>query len=264
MDSRVVIVIPARYEASRFPGKLLAEIHGRPVLEWVHRRALQIHGVDDVLIASDDDRIRRTAEGFGARVVMTRSDHRTGTDRIGEVLESFETPPDFVVNLQGDEPVFPIAPVAAMIEAMKADDDAIWTLAEPIGETEEAMRPTVVKVVIGRQDRALYFSRAPIPYDPRGEAADGNRVAFLRHVGIYGFPVGRLREFLTLDPSPLEQTEKLEQLRALESGIPIRVRVVETAGSPGIDVPEDLERLRLAYPNEGALESAGTDGLASP
>jgi len=240
--AKILGVIPARFEASRFRGKLLEPLHGRPVLEWVYRRACLLEGIDRLLIATDDERIEETAQGFGAEVLRTSSSHRSGTDRIGEVLEEVsrgsDGAPEFVVNLQGDEPLLPVAAVDAMIAAMVTSaGSALFTLVHRIESDEEFARPSVVKVVVGN-GRALYFSRSPIPY-PRSEDA---RVERWRHVGIYGYPTHLLRRWLALEPSPLEECEGLEQLRALEAGIEFRV-IESDAVSPGIDVPEDLSRL---------------------
>lgn len=250
--SPVVAVIPARFAATRFPGKLLAELHGRPLLEWVHRRARRIRGVDQVWIATDDDRIEEAARGFGASVARTRVDHASGTDRIGELLPMLDPAPDFVLNLQGDEPLLPVEAVEGLLRARSDHPEAILTLAEPISEDDEWRRPSVVKAVLAESGRVLYFSRAPVPY-PR-EASNAATPRW-RHVGIYGYPVPILSRVVQLAPSPLERTEGLEQLRWMEAGIPI-FALRSGAGSPGIDVPEDLERLKARFPTREAWELA--------
>ncbi|MFN8549683.1 MAG: 3-deoxy-manno-octulosonate cytidylyltransferase [Candidatus Eisenbacteria bacterium] len=247
-------VIPARYGSTRFPGKALVSLHGRPLIEHVVRRALRIDGLDELLVATDDPRIAEAVRAFGGAVEMTRGDHPSGTDRIGEVVARRLQPPDFILNLQGDEPLLPIAAVEEMLRAMagEREREAIWTLAAPITKEEEYLRPSVVKAVRGEDGRALYFSRAPVPHDALARDAVA---APLRHIGIYGFTRAAFARFLALPPSPLERLEKLEQLRALEAGIPIHL-VLSTEGSPGIDTPGDLDRLLEAYPTLEALEAA--------
>jgi 3-deoxy-D-manno-octulosonate cytidylyltransferase len=248
----VAAVIPARYASTRFPGKLLEPLHGRPLLQYVYERARRIAGLDRLLVATDDERIARAAEAFGAEVRMTAAGHASGTDRVAEAVESLDAPPDLVLNLQGDEPLLPIVGVERLLAGLRAMPDAIWTLAHPIQRLEDLASPSVVKVVRAADGRALYFSRAPVPF-ARGPEQEG-RLA-LRHVGVYGYPLDLLRRLVALPPSGLERIEGLEQLRALEAGIPIRV--VECAGeSPGVDVPEDLERLRMRYPTAEAMERA--------
>lgn len=246
-------VIPARFGSTRFPGKALASLHGRPLIEHVARRAMRIDGLDELLVATDDPRIAEAVCAFGGAVEMTRGDHLSGTDRIGEVAARRDPKPDLILNLQGDEPLLPIAAVEAMLRAMAREPatEAIWTLVAPITNEEEYLRPSVVKAVRGSDGRALYFSRAPVPHGVFGSGVETP----LRHLGIYGFTRAALDRFLALPPSPLEQLEKLEQLRALEAGIPIHL-VLSTEGSPGIDTPEDLDRLLEAYPTLEALEAA--------
>ena len=252
MAAGVIAVIPARYAATRFPGKLLAEIHGRSLLEWVHRRAQRIQGLDQVWVATDDDRIDAAARAFGASVARTRTDHTSGTDRIGEVLERLDPRPGFVVNLQGDEPLLPVGAVEKMLRERTRDPEAIFTLIEPIRDDEEWLRPSVVKAVVSPDRRVLYFSRAPIPY-PRNRV-EGAPLRW-RHVGIYGYPSHLLARMVALPPSALERYEGLEQLRWMEAGIP--VYAFEAApGNPGVDLPEDLERLRARYPTLASWEAA--------
>ena len=259
--NRVVAVIPARFASTRFPGKLLAEFHGHPLLEWVYRRARQIEGVDRVIVATDDARIERVASEFGAEVRLTRPDHESGTDRIGEVLASLESPPEFVLNLQGDEPLLPVDAVERMLAERAGHPDAVLTLVEPIRDEEEWRRPSVVKAALARDGRVLYFSRAPIPYPRSGSApsaipsADPGPAPFWRHVGIYGYPSTVLSRMVSLEPSPLERIEGLEQLRWMEAGVSI-VALPCDGGSPGIDVPEDLERLMDRFPTKEAWKAA--------
>ena len=250
----VVAVIPARYASVRFPGKVLADLHGWPLLRYVWERACAIEGLDRVLIATDDDRVEAAAQEFGAEVARTRKDHRSGSDRVGEVAQALDPAPGFVLNLQGDEPLLPAAAVERMVTYMRRMPDAIWTLAHPVDTEEEWSRPSVVKVVCDTRGRALYFSRAPIPHTREDSRQPGTGA--LRHIGVYGFPRPLLRAFLALPPTELERREGLEQLRALESGLKMHVAVAE-AGSPGVDVPADLQHLAERYPNRDALLRAG-------
>jgi 3-deoxy-D-manno-octulosonate cytidylyltransferase len=247
---RTIAVIPARFGSIRFPGKVLADLYGRPLLAYVIERARKIETVDAILVATDDERVAKAARSEGVEARMTRSDHPSGSDRIGEAVRGMDPAPSFVLNLQGDEPLLPWADVSRMVQAMHASPDAIWTLAHSLGDPDELERPSVVKVVTGAGGRALYFSRAAIPF-PRFPSA----CAALRHVGVYGYPRALLETMLALAPSKLEQCEGLEQLRALEAGIPIRVEIGKK-GSPGIDLPEDLERLKRDYPTAEALARA--------
>ncbi len=206
--------------------------------------------METILVATDDERVAEAARNEGVEARMTRPDHPSGSDRIGEVMQGLDPKPDFVLNLQGDEPLLPSADVSRMVHAMHASPDAIWTLAHPIEDPDELARASVVKVVTGAGGRALYFSRAAIPYRRFPSSCTA-----LRHVGVYGYPRALLQAMLALTPSPLEQCEGLEQLRALEAGIPIRVQI-GAKGSPGIDLPEDLERLKHEYPTPEMLAGA--------
>jgi 3-deoxy-manno-octulosonate cytidylyltransferase (CMP-KDO synthetase) len=259
------VVIPARYGSSRFPGKPLVEIGGRPLLAWVYARAAAA-GAEEVLIATDDARIAALGAALGASVVMTRADHPSGTDRIAEVAaQRAWDDATIVVNLQGDEPLMPVAllrQVAATLDAHPAA--AIATAATPILAPEEFLDPNVVKVVTDPTGRALYFSRAPIPWDrDAGEVAAGEPAApgagverrwaaGRRHIGLYAYRVGALRRLAALEPTPLETLERLEQLRALEHGM--EIRVFEASERPGADVntPADLARVAAALAASGA------------
>ena len=231
-----MVVLPARYGSTRFPGKPLARIAGRPLIEWVYRRALEIRGAGELVVATDDRRIADAVEGFGGNVVMTSPDHATGTDRVAEVARAREF--RFVVNLQGDEPIFDPVTVEAMVERLASSPDVdIVTACHPIANAEDHHNPNCVKVVAGRDGKALYFSRAPIPY-----AAPGGPAAAHRHVGIYAYRREALLAFTELEPTDLERTEKLEQLRALEHGMTIAV-IVTDAPTVGVDVPDDLKNV---------------------
>jgi 3-deoxy-manno-octulosonate cytidylyltransferase (CMP-KDO synthetase) len=240
------IVIPARHGSSRLPGKPLLLLAGKPLLQHVHGRARGSRATE-ILVATDDERIAVLARGFGARVVMTAARHPSGTDRIAEVaqLEGWGLQ-DIVVNLQGDEPLMPASLLDQVAALLEADAEAaIATLSSPI-PTDEAFRDrNVVKVVCDSKGRALYFSRAPIPW-PRDAAADAERPRIAgaqRHIGLYAYRVSALLRLAAAAPTALEQVEKLEQLRALENGMPIRVAEAVESPGPDVNTPEDLERV---------------------
>lgn len=242
------VVIPARYASTRLPGKALLSISGKPMIQWVYERA-RASRAHEVLIATDDLLIVSAAHSFGAETVMTSTDHESGTDRIAEVarLQGWaET--DIVVNVQGDEPVIPpalIDQVAALLEAHPSAQ--IATLATPITSLAEFMDPNAVKVVTDMEGRALYFSRAPIPWERDGAKAGMlSQTSFAgarRHVGIYGYRVSGLLRMASLQRTALEQHEKLEQLRALENGLEIRVADSVEQPGPDVNTAADLERV---------------------
>jgi 3-deoxy-manno-octulosonate cytidylyltransferase (CMP-KDO synthetase) len=241
------VVLPARYGSTRFPGKPLATIAGRPLIEWVHRRALSIEGASAVLVATDDERIAEAVNGFGGRLAMTSADHKTGTDRVAEVARALEE--DVIVNLQGDEPVFDPAMVEAMVEGLGMNNEwDIATACHAIGDRSEFENANVVKVVVASDGRALYFSRAPIP----NGALDSEEARAMRHVGVYAFRRQALSRFASLERTPLEKSERLEQLRALENGMCIGVIETERQ-TVGVDVPGDLKNV------EKLLSSIYTD-----
>ncbi len=237
------IVIPARYASSRLPGKPLRDIAGKPMLEWVYERA-RCCAAGEVLIATDDERIASVARGFGADVVMTSVDHQSGTDRIAEVAaQRGWADRDIVVNLQGDEPAMPAAlieQVAALLE--EYPDADIATLAAAVRDRDEYFDPNTVKVVTDREGRALYFSRAPIPWY-RDEAPTDSLPGARRHIGLYAYRVGALRRLAALPPAPPEVAEKLEQLRALFNDLEIRVGEAVTLPGPDVNTVEDLARV---------------------
>ena len=240
------IVIPARYASTRLPGKALLLLAGKPLLQWVHERARAAGG--EVLIATDDERIAAAARGFGAAVLMTSADHASGTDRIAEVaaLRGWDEN-QIVVNVQGDEPLLPvelIRQVAALLERHAGADLA--TLAAPIDTLAEFLDPNAVKVVTDREQRALYFSRAPIPWTRDGAnaglASQTSWQGARRHIGLYAYRVGALLRLAALAPSALELAEKLEQLRALENGFDIRVADCVAPPGPDVNTAADLKR----------------------
>jgi 3-deoxy-manno-octulosonate cytidylyltransferase (CMP-KDO synthetase) len=237
------IVIPARYASTRLPGKPLLPIAGRPMVEHVWRRA-QSTGAREVLLATDDERIAETARGFGAEVVMTSPEHPSGTDRLAEVAtQRGWAENDVVVNVQGDEPLLPAANVI-QVARLLADhpEAAIATLMTPILSQADFLDPNVVKAVADGAGRALYFSRAPIPWPRDGRAAGADCFGW-RHIGLYAYRAGPLRRLAALPPTPLEQTERLEQLRALENGWGIVIAPAVDVPGPGVDTAEDLERV---------------------
>lgn len=242
------VVIPARYASARLPGKVLLGIGGKPMIQWVYERACASRA-GEVLIATDDLLIVSAAHSFGAQTIMTAPTHRSGTDRIAEVarLQGWKDS-DIVINVQGDEPLIPpalIDQVGAVLESNPAAQ--IATLAAAIGSLAEFMDPNAVKVVTDGEGRALYFSRAPIPWDRDGATAgvvsQKSYSGARRHVGIYGYRVGGLLRLASLEPTPLEQHEKLEQLRALENGFEIRVADSVEPPGPDVNTAADLERV---------------------
>lgn len=235
----VAVIIPARFGASRFPGKPLALLAGKPLLHHVVERALRVRGADLVAVATDDEGIARAAREAGARALLT-GPAATGTDRVAAAARQLESRPEVVVNLQGDEPFIEPLAVEALVSALADPAVPMATLSRPLGAGELARRQ-VVKVVTSLSGDALYFSRAAIPHRVGGNDSPLARA----HVGIYAFREPFLQEFALLEPGRLEVEESLEQLRALEHGY--RIRVVETSyGGFGIDTPEDLERAERA------------------
>ena len=253
MPLRILGVIPARYASSRFPGKALVQIAGKTMLQHVWERASQARYLTDLVIATDDDRICRAAEGFQARVKMTRSDHSTGTDRVAEVASASNA--QVIVNIQGDEPLIdPAAIDAAILGIMQDDVDAplMGTLKKRIEREHEITDSNVVKVVTDSAQNAIYFSRSPIPYVraalERGvqEKAAAETTPYFKHIGLYVYQRDFLLEYSDLPVGPLERAERLEQLRAIENGF--KIRVVETEyESLGVDTPEDWERVSALF-----------------
>ncbi len=242
------VYIPARYASSRLPGKPLLEVGGKPILRHVYDNACA-SGAAEVVIATDDERIANAAVAFGAAVAMTSSAHPSGTDRIAEAVAARgEADSTVIVNVQGDEPLLPaavIGQVAALINAGDAID--IATICEAIDDPAAVTNPNIVKVVRGAGERALYFSRAPIPYTRDGAINVAN---YRRHVGIYAYRAGYLRRFVALPASALEQTERLEQLRALaHNAVVVAGDAIADCGI-GVDTPVDFEQLRARWDGE--------------
>jgi 3-deoxy-manno-octulosonate cytidylyltransferase (CMP-KDO synthetase) len=245
---RIVVIIPARFASSRFPGKALADIDGRPMIEHVYRRATQAPAASRVIVATDDLRIAAAVQRFGGEVRLTRADHPSGTDRLAEVASTLDC--DVIVNVQGDEPLIDPGAIAEAVAPLAGDPGVhITTLYRRITDPADLDNPHIVKVALDRAGFALYFSRAPIPHV---RASSGGWAPLYRHIGVYAYRRSALMVLAALEPTPLERAEALEQLRALEHGI--RIKVVETAyDSFGVDTPGDLEHVRrlLAAPTAG-------------
>lgn len=239
---RVIIAIPARIGSTRLPAKALADIGGEPMVVRVWRRCRSVRSASAVLVATDDERILAAVRSAGGRAELTGYGHISGTDRIAEALGGESC--DLVVNVQGDEPFIEAAPLEALIDVFRGlAPPEVATLATPVREAAELLSPSVVKVLVGLDGHAVYFSRQPIPWQPglRGDGLD--TAGYLRHIGVYAYQPGFLRLFTTLSPGFAERSESLEQLRILEHGYRIRV-VVTPWESLAVDTPEDLERAR--------------------
>ena len=233
--NKAVGIIPARWGSTRFPGKSLHRIAGKPLLQHVWERCRRAKALDSLIIATDDMRIAEAAFEWGAEVALTSPRHQSGTDRVAEVAaraKKFE----FVVNIQGDEPLIDPRLIDRLVDKLRSDSSVrMVTAAHPFDDPDDALSPHQVKVVLNRDSHALYFSRAPIP------SRSGSHL-FLRHQGIYGFRRELLLQFVKWKPTPLEQAESLEQLRALENGVTVHVLVTKH-GSPGVDTLEDAKAL---------------------
>jgi 3-deoxy-manno-octulosonate cytidylyltransferase (CMP-KDO synthetase) len=256
-ESSVLAIIPARFHSTRLPGKILADIAGKPMIEHVYRRASAATRVHGVIVATDDERIAAAVRGFGGAAIMTRPDHVSGTDRIAEAVATL--PCRVVVNIQGDEPLIDPAVIDAAVEPLLADNSLeMSTVSRPFASTDEFRNPNVVKVVTNLAGDALYFSRASIPATAPSAPLQ-NRVppAASAHVGLYVYRRETLLKLAATPAVPLELEESLEQLRALALGI--RIRVVATNHvAAGVDTPEDLERLRTMFLTSPMLASSRT------
>jgi 3-deoxy-manno-octulosonate cytidylyltransferase (CMP-KDO synthetase) len=251
-----VVAIPARFGSTRLPGKPLRLLGGEPLVVHVARRA-RAAGAAEVVVATDDSRIEAALRDTGVAVCMTRTDHASGSDRLAECARTRSWPDSaIVVNLQGDEPFAPAAGIQTVARALAEDNAPMATLATPVGSAEEWFNPDCVKVVCAANGRALYFSRAPVPWARDALARDRSQVpdgvTVLRHIGIYAYRVGFLKAFAQLPATPLERAESLEQLRALEHGHAIAVRIAPEAFPPGVDTEQDLARAEHALASMGA------------
>jgi 3-deoxy-manno-octulosonate cytidylyltransferase (CMP-KDO synthetase) len=243
---KIICVIPARYSSTRLPGKPLAMIAGKPMIQRVYERASEARRPDGVLVATDHEQVFSAVKAFGGQVVMTSPDHPTGTDRLAEVAAHLEDV-DVIINVQGDEPLIAPAVIDRLAEEFHHDPGLkMATLAAPLADEEYHM-PSAVKVVTDLAGYALYFSRSLIPH-PRNQSVAG--LTYLKHIGIYAYRRDFLLKYAALPPTPLEKAESLEQLRALEHGYRIKVITSEFA-SVGVDTPEDLERVNAIYTAQG-------------
>ncbi|KPW34858.1 3-deoxy-manno-octulosonate cytidylyltransferase [Pseudomonas coronafaciens pv. atropurpurea] len=249
MTAAFTVVIPARYGSSRFPGKPLQTIAGKPMVQLVWEQARK-SSAERVVVATDDARIVEACRAFGAEVLLTREDHNSGTDRLAEVATQLGLAADaIVVNVQGDEPMIPPAVIDQVAANLAAHPEAgMATLAEPIDDVAVLFNPNIVKVSTDINGLALTFSRAPLPWARDALASDKDRlpagVPYRRHIGIYAYRAGFLHDFVSWGPCWLENTESLEQLRALWNGVRIHVADALEAPPGGVDTPEDLERVR--------------------
>lgn len=239
-----ICVIPARYSSTRLPGKPLKEICGVPMICRVWQRASRAKSVADVIVATDDERIFAAVEKFSGRAIMTRADHKTGTDRLAEVAEKFPDV-DVIVNVQGDEPLIEPTLIDELIAEFADEDLQMATVATELTDEAEIKNPNNVKVVLDRYNDAMYFSRSPIPY-PRNTG----KSKIFKHIGIYAYRRNFLLDYAKMEPTPLEQAESLEQLRALENEFKIRV-IKSSCRFVGVDTEEDLKLVNEIYLREG-------------
>ena len=245
------IIIPARYQASRLPGKLLLDIAGKPVIQHVYERA-KLSQATNIIVATDDKNIADVISNLGGQVCMTGSHHKTGTDRLGEVIQQLNLKQnELIVNVQGDEPLIDpkhIDLVATNIQNFP--QAAISTICEPMNEYDEIINPNRVKVVLDKQGYALYFSRAPIAWDQKNFSSPVktlNLNTHYRHIGLYAYRAGFINQYLAWGTCPLEKLENIEQLRVLWHGHKIHVAVINEKSLPGIDTAEDLSKVRALY-----------------
>lgn len=237
---KIVGIIPARYASTRFPGKPLVDLKGKPMIQRVYEGAQRSKFLDRVIVATDDQRIFDAVQSFGGDVVMTSETHPSGTDRCGEVAANLEA--EVIVNIQGDEPLVDVSHIDALCKVFEDPSVEIATLGHQDVSDEDRTNPNKVKVVCDAKGNALYFSRSEIPDTSRASEAQLKNYPFLRHIGLYAYRKDTLKQLVALDPCPLEMMESLEQLRWLYHGFPIRV--VETRiETPNIDTPEDLEKV---------------------
>ena len=245
----IVGIIPARYASHRLPGKALAKLAGKPMIQHVYERALRAPSLERLLVATDDERIRDAVLEFGGEAVMTDPAHPTGTDRLAEVVRGLEDV-SIVVNIQGDEPLLSPDAIEAVIAPLLLDPKLSMSSAmSPLPDPREARNPNIVKVVTDLQGRALYFSRSPIPLPREDSDAPG---PWMKHIGLYAYRRDFLLEFTQFEPTELERCERLEQLRALEHGHRIQMALLEADESIGVDTPEDLERVRQVLERRAA------------
>ena len=248
-----VVVIPARYQSTRLPGKPLADIHGKPMIQWVAERALQA-GAERVIVATDDERVAAAVKIEGVEICMTSPDHQSGTERLAEVCERYAFAPEtIIVNVQGDEPLIDPNLIADTAQQLADSGADIATLAHPIENPAEFFSPNVVKVVCKANHDALYFSRAPIPYardhfaQKEGHQSLPENLPALRHIGLYAYRASFLKTYSSLSPAQPEQFEALEQLRALYHGFRITVLITKHLPMPGVDTEEDAKNMQAHF-----------------
>lgn len=239
----IIVVIPARYASSRFPGKPLYCIKNKPMIQWVYEAVQSIDIIKDVYVATDDERIYNCVESFNGKAIMTSSEHNSGTDRIYEAITKIEENIDIIINVQGDEPLIKKEMILQLISCFNEDDVCMATLKKEIKSADIILDSNIPKVITDKNDNAIYFSRAPIPFNRDSLEL----VKYYKHIGIYGYTREFLKEFTMLPESNLEKIEKLEQLRAIENGYNIKVKETEYE-SIGVDLPEhilEIERLLI-------------------
>ena len=246
---KVVGIIPARYASTRFPGKPLALIKGKPMIQRVYEQALKSQ-LDEVVVATDDVRIADAVMDFGGRYVLTDPNHRSGTDRCREALDLLDKQYDAVVNVQGDEPFIDPLQINQVMELISRDDTQLASLAKKIVDEDELFSPNTVKVVMDKQGNALYFSRNPIPYMRNIDRSEWlKNGVFYKHIGIYAYKSETLRRIAEMQPTALEVSESLEQLRWLENGLDIRIGITDTE-NVSIDQPRDIEKAEKFAENQ--------------
>ncbi len=240
------VVIPARYQSTRLPGKPLADIAGKPMIQWVYEQALKA-GAEQVVVATDDQRIYSVVKEFGGEVCMTSTEHESGTERLAEVVQKLALPAEhIVVNVQGDEPLIPAEIIQQVADNVASSCAPMATLGVAIESVEEAFNPNAVKVVADTNGYALYFSRAPIPWDRESFSKQPEQLkhGMMRHIGIYGYRAGFIERYVSWEASQLEKVESLEQLRVLWNGEKIHIEQAKISPPAGVDTPEDLEHVR--------------------
>ncbi len=245
---KVLGVIPARYGSSRFPGKPLIDLLGKPMIQWVYEGALKSSRISELVVATDDDRIVEAVKSFGGNVLLTDANHPSGTDRCAEVLKSYASA-DVVINIQGDEPLVNYLQLDQLIDAFRDESTQIATLANRNVSFEDLQNPNRIKVVVDGNNNAMYFSRSPIPNFIHAGNEPLSRYPYLRHIGLYAYRAAVLSELTLLTPTQLEKTESLEQLRWMFYGYTIKL--IETdIETPNIDVPADVERVLAELKNK--------------
>ncbi|MFT6834149.1 MAG: 3-deoxy-manno-octulosonate cytidylyltransferase (CMP-KDO synthetase) [Francisellaceae bacterium] len=244
--SKKRVIIPARMHSARLPGKILLNIAGKPMIQWVHEKAIRCN-LDSVLIATDDKKIYDVATKFGAEVILTSKDHTSGTDRLAEAVKKMDyADDDLIVNIQGDEPIIPEKVVFQVLDNLeKYPQASVSTLCEAIHTLPEVLDPNSVKVVFDKNGLALYFSRAPIPWDRDNfPSVLSKQIQCFRHIGMYAYRAKFLKHYANITPSKIEEWERLEQLRILWHGEKIHVDIAAEKTLPGVDTEEDLKRVR--------------------